>query len=34
MRKNCPFALVEKLTGEKFHGFLEEKCNWVWAKRL
>jgi len=27
--KKCRFALVEKLTGEKFRGVLEEKCNCV-----
>jgi len=27
--KKCPFALVEKLTGEKFRGSFEEKCNCV-----
>jgi len=27
--KKCRFALVEKITGEKFCGFLEEKCNFV-----
>jgi len=32
--KKCRFALVEKLTVEKFHGFSEEKCSWIWAKRL
>jgi len=32
--KKCRFALVEKITGVKFRGFSEEKCNCVWAKRL
>jgi len=27
--KKCRFALVEKVTGEKFRDFLEEKCNCV-----
>jgi len=26
-KKKRRFALVEKLTGEKFRGVLEEKCN-------
>jgi len=25
----CRFALNEKITGENFRGFLEEKCNFV-----
>jgi len=32
--KKMSFSLIEKLTVENFRGFLEGKCNCVWAKRL
>jgi len=28
-RRKCRIAFVERITGEKFHGFCEEKCNCV-----